>query len=237
MKLDFKTITIVALVIVILGLITCNLFTKKLDPVNAPIVKTVVEQMVKIVKDSIESQRIKDSLGLIVEKERDTTDFWKRYGVEAVRNYRTLESAFDQLLNDSLNFHTRRDTIRQKYNDLKIVNAKKDSAYSKTIGSLSRQISLKEKLIAQGDTALKKLRVSFDTCIKDKAALIAYSDKIKPRNKVAFGLAGNIYPEPGIGAGFSFIHKKGMVLDADVMRMNKAWYVGFGVKKVISFKR
>lgn len=133
-------------------------------------------------------------------------------------------------------------------NSIKSTTAQLSAATSKAmedcnsnIANLNSQLFGKDIVINEERKKYSKLKLNYDTCIDNQNKLEKYSDKlereIKPRNKVAIGMVANVFPVFGIGGGATFIHKKGFLIEAEAMTMNKDLYVKIGGKFIISLRK
>lgn len=117
----------------------------------------------------------------------------------------------------------------------------KDSSLNSILALIKDKLAAKNIIISEKDELYKKLKANLDTCLQNQTSLtkISKQDSVdnKVRNKLAIGPVATFYPVAGIGAGITFIHKKGIVVNTDVQRMNKDWYVQAGVKWVISIRK
>jgi len=232
MKIDFKTIIIALLVLVILYMGMCR---SKPVP-EKPIVKPVTEQQAEVTHDEDSINAIIDTLvSELQNKDEQLSD--AKDELYAGQNKTKQLLSENAALRAKLTAGELTDNINDNADKLNAQIKKNDSLCNQNISLLQKKVFTKDKIISQKDNLYKKLKSNFDTCLKNQSALEKYSKQIKPTNKVALGLVSNIIPTFGIGIGADFIHKRGFVLSGSVMTMQKDYFVQVGFKKIISFKK
>ena len=230
MKIDFKTIIIALLVLVILYMGMCR---SKPFP-EKPIVKPVTEQQAEVTHDEDSINAIIDTLvSELQNKDEQLSD--AKDELYAGQNKTKQLLSENAALRAKLTAGELTDNINDNADKLNAQIKKNDSLCNQNISLLQKKVFTKDKIISQKDNLYKKLKSNFDTCLKNQSALEKYSKQIKPTNKVALGLVSNIIPTFGIGIGADFIHKRGFVLSGSVMTMQKDYFVQVGFKKIISF--
>lgn len=230
MKIDFKTIIIALLVLVILYMGMCR---SKPVP-EKPIVKPVTEQQAEVTHDEDSINAIIDTLvSELQNKDEQLSD--AKDELYAGQNKTKQLLSENAALRAKLTAGELTDNINDNADKLNAQIKKNDSLCNQNISLLQKKVFTKDKIISQKDNLYKKLKSNFDTCLKNQSALEKYSKQIKPTNKVALGLVSNIIPTFGIGIGADFIHKRGFVLSGSVMTMQKDYFVQVGFKKIISF--
>ena len=229
MKIDFKTIIIALLVLVILYMGMCR---SKPVP-EKPIVKPVTEQQAEVTHDEDSINAIIDTLvSELQNKDEQLSD--AKDELYAGQNKTKQLLSENAALRAKLTAGELTDNINDNADKLNAQIKKNDSLCNQNISLLQKKVFTKDKIISQKDNLYKKLKSNFDTCLKNQSALEKYSKQIKPTNKVALGLVSNIIPTFGIGIGADFIHKRGFVLSGSVMTMQKDYFVQVGFKKIIS---
>ena len=232
MKIDFKTIIIALLVLVILYMGMCR---SKPVP-EKPIVKPVTEQQAEVTHDEDSINAIIDTLvSELQNKDEQLSD--AKDELYAGQNKTKQLLSENAALRAKLTAGELTDNINDNADKLNAQIKKNDSLCNQNISLLQKKVFTKDKIISQKDNLYKKLKSNFDTCLKNQSALEKYSKQIKPTNKVALGLVSNIIPKFGVGFGADFIHKKGYVFSGSVMTMQKDYFVQVGFKKIISFKK
>jgi len=230
MKIDFKTIIIALLVLVILYMGMCR---SKPVP-EKPIVKPVTEQQAEVTHDEDSINAIIDTLvSELQNKDEQLSD--AKDELYAGQNKTKQLLSENAALRAKLTAGELTDNINDNADKLNAQIKKNDSLCNQNISLLQKKVFTKDKIISQKDNLYKKLKSNFETCLKNQSALEKYSKQIKPTNKVALGLVSNIIPTFGIGIGADFIHKRGFVLSGSVMTMQKDYFVQVGFKKIISF--
>ena len=230
MKIDFKTIIIALLVLVLLYMGMCR---SKPVP-EKPIVKPVTEQQAEVTHDEDSINAIIDTLvSELQNKDEQLSD--AKDELYAGQNKTKQLLSENAALRAKLTAGELTDNINDNADKLNAQIKKNDSLCNQNISLLQKKVFTKDKIISQKDNLYKKLKSNFDTCLKNQSALEKYSKQIKPTNKVALGLVSNIIPTFGIGIGADFIHKRGFVLSGSVMTMQKDYFVQVGFKKIISF--
>jgi septal ring factor EnvC (AmiA/AmiB activator) len=232
MKIDFKTIIIALLVLVILYMGMCR---SKPVP-EKPIVKPVTEQQAEVTHDEDSINAIIDTLvSELQNKDEQLSD--AKDELYAGQNKTKQLLSENAALRAKLTAGELTDNINDNADKLNAQIKKNDSLCNQNISLLQKKVFTKDKIISQKDNLYKKLKSNFDTCLKNQSALEKYSKQIKPTNKVALGLVSNIIPKFGVGFGADFIHKKGYVFSGSVMTMQKDYFVQVGFKKIISLKK
>lgn len=233
-KLKMWHILVILLICVAVYFAACHNRRSKEETKTTP----VAEQKSKIVKDSAETKRVLDSMTKI-------TNDLQSWINDLNKDRKVLMSDMSiqsDIINDLLN--TREGTedeadykkeLQTRINDLVATYGRKDSNCDSIILLKDAQLMVKDQQLSAKDTLYSKLRASADTCFKGLTAAQKANKKANPNLKVAAGPVVNVYPDAGIGVGISFIMNK-MVIDVDMLRMNKSWYYQGGVKFVISLR-
>lgn len=232
------------LIMVSIAAIVCFLLYKCGKPVSNPTekphLKPDTEIKKEIVYDSAESKRKVDSVSKIIKKIDNILTVTTNNYLNAQDKILFLQQENDSLLSlqaasDLAN------SITDKAQEIRQQIKTNDSLCNLNIASLESILRQQRVIQSECDSLYNKLRSSTDTALKNQKILTAISklDSInnKPRNKLYLGPATNVWPVAGVGAGFSFVHKKGWVLDADILRMNREWYVPVSFKFLISTRR
>lgn len=231
MKIDFKTIIIALLVLVILYMGMCR---SKPVP-EKPIVKPVTEQQAEVTHDEDSINAIIDTLVIELQNKDDQL-------AQANDEIYSGNKRTNQLLSENAALRAKltagelTDNINDNADKLTAQIKKNDSLCNSSISLLDKKITTKDKIIFQKDNLYKKLKANFDTCLKNQSLLEKYAKGIKPTNKVALGVVSNVYPIFGVGVSASFITKKMFIYDFSVIQMNNKQFYQVGIKKVIKLK-
>lgn len=233
----FKNIFIVALIIALLYLLTCN---KKTEV--APIVKPISEQREVVRIDSMASQKFRDSVQRIIFNWEHEAKKWQSNWETEVNENADLYKKIDEIITEPVPDTCKpyQQKLLNEYNQLVRANQAKDNAASQTINSKNKIINEKDVLIAQSKKDYSKLRINLDTCFAQQKTLEAYAKKIKPRNQVYVGITAigntNKYYE-GVGLNLGLKNKRGYMFEVGALQMGTVTQFTLGLKKVISLRK
>lgn len=192
--LTIKNILIIALILVIIFLLTCNR-KAPVVPVVTPV--SVQKEIVRV--DSIASRKYSDSVSTII----------SRLEAEAKIDDKNIQELMDantdlQLNIDDYITQTLPDTCQQYQQGIIALNkklnqsiAEQQKAYSLSLTNRSKQIAQKDLLISQGKKDFNKLKASLDTCWKQQTTLTKALKQLSPKRSIGLGItteAGWIKP-------------------------------------------
>jgi len=175
MKIDFKTIIIALLVLVILYMGMCR---SKPVPVS-PVVKPVTEQKQEVAHNEDSINAIIDTLVIELQNKDEQL---AQANDETYSGHKRIKQLLSEnaALRAKLTAGELTDNINDNADKLTAQIKKNDSLCNKSISLLTKKVSTKDKIIFQKDNLYKKLKANFDTCLKNQSALEKYAKQVKP---------------------------------------------------------
>lgn len=164
-------------------------------PEGAPEIKTVKEQQIVRVKDSVYIQKITDSLSSIAKYWQDSAAKSTSKYYQQVIESRYIESQLNSFLAQLPTDNPEINELRRQFKLLTKQSFEKDNTCLETIAANKREIKSKEDLLGVKDEAIKLLRKSLDTCFTEQKKLEDYTAASAPKRRlyVGGGLMGGQY--------------------------------------------
>ncbi len=218
----FNIFLIVAIIILcyILFLTKCHKNTT-----DSQGVKTVTEQKIVVVKDTLELKRITDSLIFINNKQQLVSS-------SQIKELKQLQSKAKEI-----EYKLVTDTIYTSALTDYIDNSnQRDTTCNLIINNLKGQLSNRNALIKQNAISYKKQLANLDTCFAQQNKLEKIVNETKLRNQVYVGVSANVYPVLGYGIDLGIKLKNGLIIEGRAMQLNSSTYGQIALKKVISFR-
>lgn len=239
MKIKASWIIVALLILIIIYLLQCRGNGKKDDTPQPPEIKSVPEQKIVILKDSLDTKRVLDSMqhiqnGLVTQVSKTTTALFN----EQDRTLQ-LQQTNDELLSQLKASELTTDILAQN-EKIKANDRKKDSLCNAVTSNLKKQLSIKSNVITEKDKLNAKLKKSLDTCFKNQSSLEKYAKDIKPRNKVSIGATAGFNPsnnEFAYGLAVQYSLKNGYSIQASALQMKNSQMYAATILKTISFRR
>jgi len=183
--LTIKNILIIALVLVIIFLLTCNR-EAPVVPVVTPV--SVQKEVVRV--DSIASRKYSDSVSTIIsrlEAEAKIDDKNIQELMDANTDLQVnIDSYITQVLPDTCQEYQRGVIELNKKLNQSIADQQK--AYSLSLTNRSKQIAQKDVLLGQERKNVGKLRASLDTCFAQQTTLTKALKQLSPKRSIGLGI-------------------------------------------------
>lgn len=221
---NLNYILIAAIVIMIILFATCK-FKKYVAP-SVPVVQPVAEQILKVVRDSIYTKHVIDS---ITETEVVPAETKAAYWEGQFHTERKNAIMQGDFLTDVINKQCPDTTgkIKKLLSDYVTTNNKVASDCDSTTKSKNRIITGKDGIIRAKDNLIAKNKASLDTAFKIQNKLHSYIDSLQPKRSILLGITGSTSNGfNGFGPAIGYLDKKGNQFDYSLQFLN-----GFKVKQ------
>lgn len=226
----FKLLVLVLAVILLLDYFGCvkNPFRK---PKIVEKIVPVKELVQNVKTDSIASQKVQDSINLIIKTLENSANKWFAAWNNEVNETASLQIQINDLFHEAIpdTCEPFRKKVLEQYNKLVVSSAKKDTACLKSNNALRGIINQKDALITNGKKDYSKLKANFDTAIANQKALT----KMLPKRAILLGanIIGNqgnfVY---GYGINLSYKTKNDKIFEIGAMQIKSTTQFTLGIK-------
>ena len=228
-----SNIVIIALIIVIICLLTCN---KKVQPVEP--IKTVAEQKAEIKIDSVASKQYNDSVTALIEGVTKEADVWLKEWKASETRYNDLEKGISEFTQQPVPDTCKE--LQQQYTTqllkLSKENKQKDISCEKTIASKNGVISQQAVLIKSKNNEVGKLRAFLDTAFAQQTKQAKIIKQLKPKNSIYIGataLGNENKFINGYGVNLGLRNKKGTMWEVGALQIGSTINYTIGFKKTL----
>ncbi len=227
-----SNIVLIAVILVMLYLLTCN---KKPSPELNPVIP-VKEQKEKVVADSVASKKFTDSIALIIKQKDKEAEMWHNEWKASEGRYNDLEKGTVDLITQEVPDTCK--AMQEKYNQqfvkLSKESKQKDISCENTINAQKNLINQQIVVIRKGEKDAIGLRASLDTAFEQQRKLTKTVSSLKPKNSIYIGVTAlgneNKFVQ-GYGVNLGLRNKKGNMYEAGALQ------IGSTISYTISFKK
>lgn len=147
---------------------------------NKPVIIAPAEQVKTVAADERTAQVKTDSLQAVIDKQKNITADLKTKLTQAQKNARLIEATLNSLPQDPADTSHQGNSIADYIDNSQL----RDSLCNDLVRSQDLQLATKDSIITVKDTLYSKLKVNFNTGIKQQQDLIEYSKEINRQLKL-----------------------------------------------------
>ena len=228
-----KNLLIIGLLLVILYLVTCKRKVVQPDPV-----KTVTEQKLVVMTDSIASKKYNDSVALKIKQSSKDAEMWYNEWRASETRYNDLEKGIAEFTKQPVPDSCKE--LQKEYSAqlLKMAkaNSKKDISCENTIRLKSTTIEQQAVLIKSKNSEVGKLRAFLDTAFAQQTKLTRALKQLKPKNSIYIGataLGNENKWVNGYGVNLGLRNKKGTMWEVGALQIGSTINYTIGFKKTL----
>lgn len=215
------------------------LWYKTCHPTQQHVIPDVIPPQTQIENvrvDSVISQKAKDSIDVLLKKERNEKEVWYAEWKASEIRYADLEkeviAGMDKPVPDTCK--EIKDYYVKQIKSLSVAANKGAIACEKTIKAQDAIIVQKDALIKQGKLDYGKLKVNFDTCISQQKKLSSAIKNVQSKNELYAGimaLGNETKPVEGFGVSLGLRTKNGTQFEVFALQFNSGIHYGLSYKK------